>query len=218
MKVRILFVAAASIFLLLSCKKETSTTSANSTTTESHNHDAAAHDSELMESMNNMMEQMHAIEMSGNADHDLAAMMEEHHKSAVGMADILLDKGTDPGLKNLANKIKSEQDAEIAEMQKIQGKYKDAAKNYDPKNTKDGLGKAMMDDMMTMMKMPENNKPTVDAEFAVIMTKHHQDGIKMAQSIVKYARDPAFKAMAEKMIASQTADVKVMEDWLAAHK
>ena len=221
MKTNILYIALAMGLLFANCKKETNTTTKSATTTtdtvaaDAHSHGAG--DSEMMASMNGMMDRMHSMEMSGNTDHDLAASMEEHHKSAVEMADILLEKGTDPELKKLAQKIKDEQDKEIAELQKLQGKYKDGPKNYDPRNSGEGLGKAMMADMMAMMKMPESGTQSVDKEFAILMTKHHQDGIQMARSIVQYAQDAGFKTMAQNIIKSQDQGVKVMQQWLAAH-
>lgn len=222
MKATIPMLLVAAGLLTVNCKDKTGGTTNTATAVDStgtahdgHATTADAGASGLMESMNDMMDKMHSMEMSGNADHDLAMMMNEHHRSAVDMADIILTKGNDEQMKALAQKIKNEQKKEMEELGRIQYKYKEAAKDYDPKNSKEGLGKAMMDDMMSMMKMPEAGTGTIDKEFAVIMTKHHQDGIKMAGSIVKFAKDPQLKSMAQKMIDSQGKDVKQMQDWLA---
>jgi len=218
MKNRFVMLAIAAVMLTTACKKET-TRESNTNVTElsqtgNHEHSTTGESSKLMASMDDMMEKMHNVELSGNSDFDLAAMMQKHHESAVDMADILLKSGSDSEMKQLAQKIKEEQDKEIGDLQKIQDKYKDAAKNYDPKNSKEGLGKAMANDMKAMMNMPESAHTSIDKEFAVLMMKHHQDGIQMAKTIAQYAKDEKFKAMAQSIITSQQQDVKVMEQWL----
>jgi len=221
MKTKIMIPALVMSLLSLSCIKSGKTEESGDAVADTvaksmdaNEHVANENSSELMASMNRMMKQMHEMEMSGNTDHDLAGLMEEHHKSAVEMADILIESGTDAEMKSLAQKIKAEQEGEIVELQKLQGKYKDAAKNYDPKNSKEGLGKAMGEDMMAMMQMPDPTGESLDREFATLMVKHHEDGVKMGKTILQHAKDAQFKVMAQKMIISQEKDIAVMKNWL----
>lgn len=55
--------------------------------------------------------------MSGDADHDFAAMMIPHHQGAVDMAKVELLCGKNPALKRLAQEIIVTQSSEIAVMQ-----------------------------------------------------------------------------------------------------
>ncbi len=54
--------------------------------------------------------------MSGNVDKDFATMMTMHHRQALKIADVMLQHGRDPKLKEMAEKMKSAQQKEITEL------------------------------------------------------------------------------------------------------
>lgn len=63
---------------------------------------------------------MHAgmdIPFTGNADIDFIRGMIAHHQGAIDMAKVVLDHGTDPEVKKLAEDIIAAQEGEIAWMQ-----------------------------------------------------------------------------------------------------
>ena len=74
----------------------------------------------FMEAMNSSMKQMDqdmaAAPMSGNIDHDFAAMMIPHHQGAIDMAKAELTFGRDPVMRRLAQEIIVEQHSEIEAM------------------------------------------------------------------------------------------------------
>jgi uncharacterized protein (DUF305 family) len=63
-----------------------------------------------------MMEDMH-MEFTGNSDVDFVQGMIPHHQGAIDMAKVQLQHGRDPELRKMAQKIISDQEKEIAEMQ-----------------------------------------------------------------------------------------------------
>jgi uncharacterized protein (DUF305 family) len=63
-----------------------------------------------------MMENMH-MEFTGNSDVDFVLGMIPHHQGAIDMAKVQLQYGKDPDLRKMAQKIISDQETEIAEMQ-----------------------------------------------------------------------------------------------------
>ena len=68
-----------------------------------------------MQSMNQRMSQL--MRTTGNPDRDFAQMMIPHHQGAIEMAKVLLERGKDPELRNLAEKIIKDQQREIAQLQ-----------------------------------------------------------------------------------------------------
>ena len=68
------------------------------------------------DAMDTMQHGMHDAAMSGNPDHDFAAMMIPHHQGAVDMAKAELLHGTDPVLRRLAQEIIVTQGSEITVM------------------------------------------------------------------------------------------------------
>ena len=66
--------------------------------------------------MARMMQDMHALDYSGNPDADFLAMMIPHHAGAVDMARLVLRHGRDPATRQLAEDIMAGQTLEIESM------------------------------------------------------------------------------------------------------
>ncbi|MEJ7766351.1 MAG: DUF305 domain-containing protein [Chitinophagaceae bacterium] len=56
--------------------------------------------------------------INGNLDHDFAILIIFHHQSAIEMADLVIHYGHEPMIKHMAEKMKQDQEMEIAELQK----------------------------------------------------------------------------------------------------
>lgn len=74
-------------------------------------------DRAYMEAMHGMMQDMQAMEMTGDPGTDFARMMIPHHQSAVDMAEAYLEHGNDPELRRLAEDIVRTQPKEIDEFE-----------------------------------------------------------------------------------------------------
>jgi YVTN family beta-propeller protein len=72
----------------------------------------------MMQSMEKMDRDMMAAPMTGDPDHDFAAMMIPHHQGAIDMAKPYLAEGKDPALRRLAQEIVVTQAQEIEVMQR----------------------------------------------------------------------------------------------------
>lgn len=79
--------------------------------------------------------------------------------------------------------------------------------------------KAMMDANTTMMQgMQMQSSGDVDKDFAVMMLPHHQGAVDMAKVELQYGKDPELRALAEKIVAAQEAEIIQLKAWLEKHK
>jgi uncharacterized protein (DUF305 family) len=76
--------------------------------------------------------------------------------------------------------------------------------------------KAAMDKMHTDM-MASQYTGNADVDFVRGMIPHHQGAIDMAKVELANGKDPEIRKLAESVIAAQEAEIKQMQDWLAAH-
>ncbi len=72
--------------------------------------------SPMMQSMQSMQQSMLGVALTGNPDHDFAALMIPHHQGAIDMARADLRDGKDPEMRKLAERIIKSQEDEIKEM------------------------------------------------------------------------------------------------------
>ena len=70
---------------------------------------------ELQKSMSDMDSKMKSMQMSGDVDKDFAMMMKEHHASAVAMSKGEVTNGMSAKLKQMAQKMITDQNKEIKE-------------------------------------------------------------------------------------------------------
>lgn len=57
-----------------------------------------------------------------------------------------------------------------------------------------------------------------DVDFVQGMIPHHQGAIDMAKVVLEKGKDPEIKKLAEGIVKAQESEIKLMNDWLAAHK
>lgn len=131
------------------------------------------------------------------------SMMIAHHRSASEMAQWILERTDDAEIRDAAQTIIEEQDAEIEQMtgwlQEWYGRGPDAE---------------MMGTMQSMMAgMMDANDP--DQAFLEGMSEHHNGAIDMAQPALFEAVHPELRALAENIIVTQAREVAQFQTWLA---
>jgi Domain of unknown function (DUF305) len=98
------------------------------------------------------------------------------------------------------------------DMQKSMTKEKDMSKAMDSMEMHNSMMKGMKD----MESMPASGD--TDRDFAMMMKKHHQSALDMANVELQHGKDPNLRTMAKGIITSQTKEIKEFDNWLAKHK
>nr|WP_238242522.1 DUF305 domain-containing protein [Methylobacterium iners] len=73
-------------------------------------------------------------------------------------------------------------------------------------------------DMKMMHDMHVPYTGNADVDFRTHMIPHHKGAVEMSKVALKHAKDPATKAMAEKIIADQEKEIAEMEAWLKKNR
>lgn len=210
-----------SIALLAACKSDTSKSDSTTTTSTSAadtislaGAGAAASQLGTVEAMkggmDKMMADLNALSMTGNADHDFAAIMRTHHQGAVLMMQAYLRDASDPTLRSKVETGLKNQQQEIEELTAFLGSNQPAAKNSS--YGKDA--KKMVSDMMMMI---DTTSADPNKAFAAMMVTHHESAVHISQMYVTEAKDAKMKEMAKKIAAEQQQETNELKKWMEAH-
>lgn len=80
-----------------------------------HMQQGAGRSSDMKQSMSHHIDNMRAVQSTGDTDKDFALMMKAHHQGAIDMAEVELAHGKSPAMKEMARKIIGAQKKEMAQ-------------------------------------------------------------------------------------------------------
>ena len=148
-------------------------------------------------------------------DVTFAQGMIPHHRQAVEMAKLADTRASSPQVKELATAIEGAQDPEIAKMQAWLKDWKKPVPDKGMSGMDHGSGgngsmKGMMSD--TDMKSLESSSGTAfDMMFLVMMVKHHEGAVTMADDEVADGTNTEAIALAKTIISTQTEEIARMK-------
>ena len=143
-----------------------------------------------------------AAPSASEADRAFIDGMVPHHELAVMMADDALAKASQQPLKDFAVKVKADQGKEIAEMKAWRQAWFGSATTPADHS------------MHGQETLPAG--ADFDRRWADEMVKHHQGAITMSQTALAAATRPEVKALAQRIIDAQKAEVAQLEAWSRA--
>lgn len=165
------------------------------------------------------------------ADVDYLLTMIEHHSQAVEMTDLAEERGTDPELDRITERIAAAQEAEITMMEEwletnvytpvregsSEQSYCSADRNGEVSCPTD-LDHSSMPGMASPEELTElenSDGEEFDRLFVELMSAHHEGGIDMAEEEVANGQSTRVTTMANDVIAEQRADIARMEEALS---
>ncbi|MEO3776687.1 DUF305 domain-containing protein [Micromonospora sp. B11E3] len=156
-----------------------------------------------------------------DADVMFAQMMIPHHQQAVEMAELAETRAADAEVKSLAAQIKGAQDPEIATLTgwlAAWGRPLSAAGSghghgAPPSSTAHDMPGMMSDADMTSLASATGTD--FDRRFLTMMIAHHEGAISMAKDELAKGANQDAKALAQRIAASQQAEIDAMNKILA---
>ena len=185
-----------------------------------------------------------SAEQQTKHDHHFAVMMIPHHQGAIDMAELALEKSERPEIRDLAEQIIEAQAEEIGQLQAAADRLAPESDSHHRHGHHhghhhghghdhghhhghahgDGMGNGMSGGMhdgmmgemdgMALEELAELSGDEFDQAFLEEMITHHQMALEMAEMELQMGTDPELRAMAEKMIEDQQAEIELMQGWL----
>lgn len=147
---------------------------------------------------------------ASETDGAFLAGMAPHHEMAIEMAEMAQERAEHPEIRQLADDIIEAQTGEIELIdsihQRLFGEPLAAADHASMGLPAEQMG------MNTDMGALETAKP-FDRAFIDAMIAHHQGAIRMARTELAEGDDAETKALADTIIAAQSAEIEQMNEW-----
>jgi uncharacterized protein (DUF305 family) len=144
--------------------------------------------------------------------------MVPHHKSAISMAEVAVDRAEEPEIKRLAQAILKAQDPEIQQMGRIHERVFNAGlrPNVDSHEalglTAEEAGMGHEDSARELRTADPFDRAFVDE-----MVPHHRGAIKMAEAVLKKTADAELRKLAQAIIDAQMREVERMNAFRTEH-
>jgi uncharacterized protein (DUF305 family) len=142
---------------------------------------------------------------AGAFDREYLTEMIGHHRMAVEMSEMAIDKATHPELKQAAETIIKTQTAEIKQMRTWLRKW------YGKHHVSTEHGH---EDMAAMDELDEATGAEFEIRFLALMTVHHTQAVVRSELALDRARHPQVRKLAKAIIKAQNSEIKQFRDWL----
>jgi len=148
-----------------------------------------------------------------DADIAFAQMMIPHHQQAVDMAKMAAEKAGDQKVKDLASRIEGAQDPEIRQLTGMLQQWGAPTESSDMPGMDHGSGDGMMTDDQ-MAQLDQATGAAFDTMWLQMMIEHHQGAVTMAKTELAQGSNPEAKALAQKIVDAQEAEITEMQGML----
>ncbi len=160
-----------------------------------------------------------AAAQHNDADVAFVQGMIPHHTQAVAMSQLVQGRASSPKVTALATQIEQAQGPEITQMQGFLQSWNVPAAPSGDMGGMSGMsgGGSAMPGMMSgqqMQQLGSADGAAFDRMFLQMMTEHHTGAITMAQTELRDGQNPDAKALAQKIIDAQQAEIATMKQLL----
>jgi uncharacterized protein (DUF305 family) len=144
------------------------------------------------------------------ADVEFVTGMIPHHEQALEMADLIAGKSVSSDVVMLADEIRAAQGPEIAVMQGYLAQWgtkADPHAGHGGGDAESGHGMMTQEDLSALAAA---TGPAFEQMWLSMMIAHHEGAVTMAREVLAAGKEPQVQALAEAVIAGQTAEIAQM--------
>ena len=199
MKGEMFIIGVFIVIIMISCNKD----DGDGILIQDHN------DSEMMSILHSMMRSMDSLTMTNDPDNDFARIMKVHHKGGVEMSDLVMQKGNDPVLNELASQMTSQNLKEIASLDSFLVVHSPVVNES---RFREQAEKAM--EIMSNNADIQLLTGNVDHDFAILLIQHHVGAIDLFDLEIQFGISSGLKLLAGKMKIDQLKEIELLQDWL----
>lgn len=161
---------------------------------------------------------------NNEADVTFAQGMVPHHRQAVQMSELALDRAEDPEVLALAEEIAAAQEPEILIMTAFLEAWgaEVPAEDMDMSMEMEGMDHGGMDGMAGMMSPEQMTEletaqgADFDEMFLTMMVEHHEGAVDMAETELAEGENPEAKELAQAIVDTQESEIARMQDLLGS--
>jgi uncharacterized protein (DUF305 family) len=147
-------------------------------------------------------------------DVSFAQGMIPHHRQALEMAELAADRASSTEVKDLAARIEKAQDPEIETMSGWLRSWGEQTPGTTGSGHSEHSGMPGMMGDGDMAKLEKASGKAFDELFLTLMVEHHEGAVDMAETEKAKGRYAAAAAMADDIVAAQTAEIEEMNKLL----
>lgn len=174
-------------------------------------------DKEIHQAISEMMKEMRKVPMSGDPDVDFARLQIEHHEGVIEMANIELEYGHEPEVKELAEKTKMANKASKERLETFLESHGDpepvTAAEY--KMFWKEMEEAMVKMELGFEAAPDTEDP--DLDFSELIIRHHQGGSDMARVELEVGHHEFTLEEAKMLIEAQAQEIIDYSKYINEH-
>lgn len=141
-----------------------------------------------------------------------------HHEQALVMSQYQIADGAEPRVTKFAREIVQSQSYEIGLMEAYLARWGQPRYRGDGEPAMGWMGHPMATEEMAGMateeeleRLASSTGRDVDALFVTLMQDHHRGGVEMAEAGAERVKDPAVKALAERIARYQLVEIEELE-------
>lgn len=161
-----------------------------------------------------MKDGMNAAPNTDNINLDFVLEMSPHHQGAIDMSKAIIQYGSNPDVKKIAEHIITSQEAQMPIFENLKTQFE-----KDKPSNKEDLEKYVakynqIKDKMFMQMESVSLIDSPDSSYLKQMIYHHHGAVAMAKNLLKYTQNPELIKLAQNIVQSQNQDIKKMKQLL----